>query len=103
MPYLEKPRKRKRIRNNIIFHNYYNCKAWTDLRNWKIIRNPLCQVCDSKGRTTLTEQVHHIKPISAGVDDIEKTNLAYDPDNLLSICIPCHQEIHMQLKAPITN
>jgi len=42
----------------------------------------LCQACFIKGRPTPAKHVDHIRPKAKGGVD--------DPDNLQSLCIPCH-------------
>jgi len=101
MAYLVKPKKRKRIKSQndkIQYHKYYNCQRWRTLRDYKIMYTPLCQICNSKGKTKLAGHVHHMTPISVGINDRTKEILAYDIGNLLSVCITCHQEIHKLLK-----
>jgi len=94
MPYLEKPKKFKKVKSLAKHINYYNCAAWTKLRLSYIVEFPLCQLCLYKGRTSPVEQVHHILPIHGSEDLLEQRNRAYDPENLLSVCSECHVELH---------
>lgn len=57
--------------------------------------NPLCERCLEMGIVRQMREVHHIIPI-----DIERPNegLIYGWDNLMSVCISCHKEIHVELK-----
>lgn len=59
--------------------------AWDKLRKVILTRDKhLCQPCMKKGRVTPARTVNHIKPKAQGGTD--------DPDNLESICDPCHAE-----------
>ena len=60
----------------------YN-RTWRDQRAWKLRRNPLCEICEKEGRTTLATMVDHIIPVSEGGG-------MYDMDNLQSLCSLCH-------------
>jgi len=60
--------------------------------------NPLCQICNRNARTSLADHVHHKETISSGITELEKEQLAYNPKNLLSVCIQCHVDIHVLLK-----
>lgn len=46
--------------------------------------NPLCVVCEGKGRTTAATEVDHIKPLHKGGTD--------DQDNLQGLCHDCHSD-----------
>jgi 5-methylcytosine-specific restriction enzyme A len=57
--------------------------AWRKLRDSILKRDCyLCQVCSTKGRVTIANQVDHIIPKAKHGTD--------DPDNLQSICARCH-------------
>lgn len=85
----EKPRffKTKRVRNEeqLLRHKFYQSKAWKDIRNAYISRNPLCEICERFNQTTPAKNVHHKVPVSKG-----GTN---DFSNLMSVCIPCHHKV----------
>ena len=56
---------------------------WDKLRLTILQRDSyLCQPCLNKGKPTPATQVDHITPKASGGTD--------DPDNLQSICTPCH-------------
>lgn len=89
-------------------HLYYmhllRVKRWKLLKNDHLNRHPLCQVCEREGKTVSARDVHHIRPVE-GVQGTELTDQVkaemesrcYDPTNLISLCIPCHIEIHRQM------
>lgn len=47
-----------------------------------IAEEPLCRLCLAEGRTTATEVVDHIKPLSEGGSDARS--------NKQGLCIACH-------------
>lgn len=74
--------------------NFYWSSPWRSLRSVINQRdNYECQVCKSMGKVTLKIEsskliVHHIKPLEYYPD------LALEPDNLLTVCQSCHNQIH---------
>jgi 5-methylcytosine-specific restriction protein A len=61
---------------------------WRKLSEDYRIRNPLCEDCDAKGRTTAASEVHHIVPIS------QDPSKRLDVNNLVSLCKLCHEIRH---------
>jgi len=61
-------------------------RTWRKLRAMKLRRNPLCEVCLSKGLTVLATEVDHIKPVKK----YPELRLVYD--NLQSLCKSCHSK-----------
>ena len=60
-------------------------RPWRRIRERVLQRDGyLCQACRTKGRVTPAGEVHHVVALSRGGTD--------DPDNLLSLCGPCHQQ-----------
>ena len=41
-------------------------RAWKKIRDHYVQAHPLCEQCLKQGRTTPTEEVHHIIPLSRG-------------------------------------
>ena len=73
----------------------YNSKCWKELSRWYRKEHPLCECCLKKGKTTPVEAVHHIKsPFRSELSEEEKWDLLLDIDNLMSVCVDCHLEIH---------
>lgn len=66
-----------------------NSQRWKNKRE-KILKrdNYICQICKMYGKTTQAKIVHHIKSF----DDYP--DLAFDDNNLLSLCEKCHNKIH---------
>lgn len=68
---------------------------WKKIRDAKIKLNPLCECCGEK----LAEEVHHILPLEDYSNDPETMeSLAYDINNLQSLCRECHYKIHRELR-----
>jgi len=66
-------------------HRFYGRTAWARCRALKLRRNPLCERClREEGKTVEARHVHHIQDLA------ERPDLAYDLDNLESLCHPCH-------------
>jgi 5-methylcytosine-specific restriction protein A len=98
MPTINKP---KRDRQTTKGNNYYaerrkvyQTQRWARLRQAKIIASPLCEMCEKEGRYRPAEDVHHITSFMTTDDPIRRNFLAYDYDNLMSLCKECHQKIH---------
>ena len=72
----------------------YNTPRWKKLRAAKIMDNPLCEICEREGRTTPAQHVHHIISFMDGFTADECDRLAYDYDNLMSLCVECHRKEH---------
>lgn len=62
-------------------------RKWKKVRDIKLKRNPLCEMCEERNKITPADMVHHIKPISEGGAVLEY-------DNLMSLCNKCHGEVH---------
>ena len=67
----------------------YNDTKWRNKRK-KILRRDgyMCQKCKRYGRRTEATTVHHIKHAD------EYPELAWDDDNLVSLCGSCHDKEH---------
>jgi len=77
--------------------HYYNCyerdsdtnkrygRAWRRMRLQYIQAHPLCEKCQSEGRLTAADEVHHILPLASG-----GTN---DEGNFMALCKSCHSKI----------
>ena len=83
-------KKRDRTINKQAAQAIYNTPRWKRLRAWKVQNNPLCEDCEHEGRVTITEEVHHILDIDSRPD------MAFDYDNLISLCIEHHKKRHQK-------
>jgi 5-methylcytosine-specific restriction protein A len=59
------------------------------IRETKLRRDPICQRCESRGTIKPAKLVHHIVSLSKG-------GSLSDMNNLLSLCVKCHDEIHRE-------
>lgn len=102
MPTIEKtPRKKRngsRYSNpdskHAISQKIYNSSIWRKLRKSYLMQHPLCEMCLTEDRTTPACEVHHIKEINTGTNELEMMNIAYDSNNLIALCSACHDKIH---------
>ena len=69
------------------FASFYNTQAWRRLSRWKRAQQPLCEMCLQIGDHTPATAVDHVVPIAVDWD------CRLDPDNLASICGPCHSSV----------
>jgi 5-methylcytosine-specific restriction protein A len=75
----------------------YNSTVWKRLRLRKLLDNPLCEDCQSKGIIKPAVEIHHIIPFMQGINKQSRLRLAYDYDNLISLCSDCHNKRHGKL------
>ena len=97
MPTINRPKKRTNRIGNTYDHErrkIYSSTRWKKLRAWKFTCNPLCEDCEEQGKITPAEDIHHIKSFMSTDDPDERIRLAYDFDNLQSLCKKCHQKKH---------
>ncbi|WP_291580925.1 HNH endonuclease signature motif containing protein [Bacteroides sp.] len=97
MPTIFRPKKTQKKTGDLYDaerRKIYNSERWRRLRAWKFVCNPLCEVCLSKDVITPAEDIHHIVSFMSTDDPDRRIILAYDFDNLRSLCKKCHQEVH---------
>jgi len=56
--------------------------TWRNIRNAKLLADPLCEPCERDGRVTVATEVDHITPLVDGG--------THDRSNLQAICRKCH-------------
>lgn len=78
----------------------YQNPLWKRLRDAHLREHPLCEVCELQDKITLAEDCHHwISPFQNGRTELEIKTLAFDPNQLVSLCKMCHwREHHGDLK-----
>lgn len=78
----------------------YNTKRWHDLRRQKLMQDPLCEDCLrlEDGRVEPATEIHHNISFMSTNDPIEREQLAYDFDNLVSLCSYHHKLRHGTVK-----
>lgn len=85
--------------NTDVYKKLIQSKKWTRLRFKKLSNNPLCEKCLHSDIVTPAAEIHHIKPIESVSDAAVMYALAYDYNNLISLCHKCHVSIHISLKS----
>lgn len=68
---------------------FYQSRKWQKLRAAILRRDKyMCRECRKYGRMREATTVHHIKHLE------DFPELAYAPDNLISLCAACHNKQH---------
>ena len=65
-------------------HPCYNTRTWKRLRLRKLAFNPVCEICERRGRAVPANGVDHIKALSDGGEWYPRL------DQLMSLCHRCH-------------
>ena len=78
------------------YQHLLNSKKWKQLRQWKLEQNPLCELCEREGKVVSAIDVHHKVPVESARTPDEMERLAFDPNNLQALCIPCHAKVHRE-------
>jgi len=86
MPTLKTINKRKPKSNWSKHDNFYNRSSWRSLRNKKLRKDPLCEVCKKEGKIKTASIVDHHKPKRLWPE------LALTPSNLTSMCESHHNK-----------
>lgn len=85
----------KRFIDSNKWRKFYGSKVWRDLREAKLMEQPLCEICLANDTITPATEVHHIDKFGDYAPDEQlmwEKFLAWD--NLMSICHRCHKYIH---------
>lgn len=70
-------------------YEFYHSPKWLRRRDMILRRDGYrCQECKRYGRITQATTVHHILHLE------DRPDLAYDPANLVSLCLKCHNKAH---------
>jgi 5-methylcytosine-specific restriction endonuclease McrA len=104
----------KRNPKHVYYVSLLNSQEWqgiNGLRARTLRAHPLCQLCEKQGLVVSAVDVHHLKPvegvgpyINVGEELPEWVKAAmrercFDEKNVIALCIPCHIEIHRQMKS----
>ena len=90
----KKPKKQRKTLNTEKRQEVYNTSLWRRMRLAKLRNNPLCEICLLEGRTTLGEHIHHLRSFMEADTIEERDQLAYDSNNLLTVCTEDHNRLH---------
>lgn len=104
MPTINKPKRnysrKKHGVHQLIQQHVYSTTRWRNLVKVKKMISPLCERCLSQNRTTATQEIHHVIPLKTCNGNIPYLlELAFDYDNLMSVCCQCHEDIHAEMRA----
>lgn len=67
---------------------FYNGAPWRRVKASKLRQDPLCEDCLTRGLTVPATHVHHV------LERKDRPELAFDPENLQSLCAGCHSREH---------
>lgn len=70
------------------YSKFYHTTAWRKLRRYKLMLQPLCEVCLRNGTRTKADMVHHKVELRSPSGWEKRLEL----DNLESICYDCHNQ-----------
>jgi len=79
------------------YQKLLNSKRWKELRVQCLQAKPLCERCAADGYVRAAVDCHHIVPVETGRTLQEMERLAYDPDNIQCLCVPCHIAAHKEM------
>lgn len=97
MPTIYKPKKKQTKNGNQYDaerRKIYSSERWRRLRAWKFACDPLCELCLREDKTVPAEDIHHVVSFMSTDDLQQRIHLAYNYDNLMSLCKQCHQRVH---------
>lgn len=97
MAYIEKKKKRQNRKGLVKVEErqkIYQSTLWRKMRLQQFSEHPLCQICEAEGKVKAGEHVHHVRSFVNAPNLVERDRLAYDPDNLMTLCEECHGKIH---------
>lgn len=76
-----------------------NSRRWQRLRQAKINRSPLCELCKLDGIMSAAQEVHHMIPVESVKDTDKMERLMFDMGNLQSLCHDHHVEVHKLMQS----
>ena len=76
------------------WNKFYGSKAWSNLRESKLLDQPLCERCLEKGKITPATCVHHKNVFGSCPTEELMWYHFLDYYNLVSLCENCHKQIH---------
>ena len=94
MPYIVKPKPKQTRKVKVEDRqSIYQSTKWKQLRQAKLMQQPLCEICLKNGMVTIADDVHHIDSF-LNYSGNQRLNKAFDFSNLMSVCKECHGKIH---------
>lgn len=91
--------KKKKMQKNLTFNEterkeIYATTKWRKLRLSYLMDHPLCERCQKENRIVPAVDIHHIISFMTTSNKLDRMALAFNPDNLESLCKQCHQKEH---------
>ena len=97
MPTLQKPSKQKsRTFNRQDRQKIYQSAKWKKLRLAKLMADPLCELCLQNNKIVPAVDIHH-KDSFLNYTGNKRLDVAYNYNNLLSVCKECHSQLHLNV------
>jgi 5-methylcytosine-specific restriction protein A len=81
-------------RSKVERDRFYTGSSWRRTRAAFLSAHPLCLDCEAKGLLTAATIPHHDK------ERLARPDLAFDFDNLVPLCSPCHTARHKMAQTP---
>lgn len=109
-----KQRGNNRNPKHIYYVSLLNSQEWQGvhgLRANTLRAHHFCQLCEKAGIVRAAVDVHHLKPVEdvgryyqPGEELPEDVKAAmrercFDPKNVIALCVPCHIDIHRQMRS----
>lgn len=102
MPYIRKlsnsPKHHNKTHSKFKHSNkwqkFYGSRAWHNLRESKLLEQPLCERCLEHDIVRPATDVHHVCVFGSCPTEEEMWKWFLNYDNLMSLCKNCHNEIH---------
>lgn len=101
MPTIKLPKRQynnERTTRKVSYQKIYQDRRYRLMRVQKLIDNPLCERCAERGIVKQADEVHHKIPFDWGRNEAERQAFAFDYENLISVCMKCHDELHEELE-----
>lgn len=65
--------------------------------------HPFCEECEKRGIYVPAAEVHHMQPVESAHTREEMERLCFSEDNLESVCVKCHKELHRRMHSHLTR
>lgn len=85
------------------YQRLLNSRRWWEVKRivWQRAGG-LCEECRAQGYVVPGVDCHHIRPVETATSPQEMERLAYDPQNIRLLCIPCHIKAHQAMRSHTT-
>lgn len=82
------------------YQRLLNSRRWWEVKRivWQRAGG-LCEECRAQGYVVPGVDCHHIVPVESVTSPQAMERLAYDPQNIRLLCIPCHIKTHKEMRS----